>query len=64
MKNKKVIEIIKKIENKGGNASMIMLGNAVFSDSYFKGSKILIIKDKGACLYSKKIKQLKYSINK
>jgi len=50
LQNKKVIEIIKKIENKGGNASMIMLGNAVFSDSYFKGSKELIIKDKGACL--------------
>jgi len=50
LKNKKVIEIIKKIENKNGNASMIMLGNAVFSDSYFKGSKELIIKDKGACL--------------
>ena len=29
---------------------MIMLGNAVFSDIYFKGSKKLIIKDKGAYL--------------
>ena len=50
MKNKKVIRIINDVENNNGNASMIMLGNAVFSDSYFKGSKELIIKDKGACL--------------
>lgn len=50
LKNKKIIELIKKIEVKGGNASMIMLGNAVFSDIYFKGSKELIIKDKAACL--------------
>ena len=50
LKNKKIIEIINKIENNGGNASMIMLGNAVFSDVYFKGSKELIIKDKGAYL--------------
>ena len=48
--NKKILKIINKIENKSGNASMIMLGNAVFSDKYFKGSKELIIKDKGACL--------------
>lgn len=50
LKNKKIINIIKKIENNDGNASMIMLGNAVFSDIYFKGSKELIIKDKGARL--------------
>ncbi|MBU90741.1 hypothetical protein CMO94_04315 [Candidatus Woesearchaeota archaeon] len=50
LKNKKIINIIKNIENKGGNASMIMLGNAVFSNIKFKGSKELIIKDKGACL--------------
>jgi len=54
LRNKKIINIIKKIESKGGNASMIMLGNAVFSDIYFKGSKELVIKDKGACLYNKK----------
>ena len=50
LKNKKVIGTIKNIENKNGNASMIMLGNAVFSNKYFEGSKELIIKDKGACL--------------
>ena len=50
LKNKKVIETIKNIENNNGNASMIMLGNAVFSDKYFKGSKELIIKGKAACL--------------
>ncbi len=50
LKNKKVINIINNIEKRNGNASMIMLGNAVFSDKYFKGSKELIIKDKGACL--------------
>ncbi|MDP7244858.1 MAG: hypothetical protein QF568_05930 [Flavobacteriales bacterium] len=50
LKNKKIIKIIKKIESRNGNASMIMLGNAVFSDKYFKGSRELIIKDKGACL--------------
>jgi len=49
LKNHKIIKIIKNIENKDGNASMIMLGNAVFSDSYFIGSKELIIKDKCAC---------------
>jgi len=49
LKNKKIINLIKKIENKGGNASMIMLGNALFSDTYFKGCKELIIKDK--CAY-------------
>jgi pantoate kinase len=50
LKHRKVIETIKKIENKNGNASMIMLGNAVFSNKYFKDAKELIIKDKGACL--------------
>ena len=50
LKSKKTINIIKNIENKDGNASMIMLGNSVFSDIYFKGSKELIIKDKSACL--------------
>lgn len=50
LKNKDIIEIIRNIENKNGNASMIMLGNAVFSDTKFKGSKELMIKDKGAYL--------------
>ena len=48
LKNKKVVETIDEIEKNGGNASMIMLGNAVFSDKKFRGSKELIIKDKGA----------------
>jgi len=46
--NNKIINLIKKIEEDNGKASMIMLGNAVFSDKKFKGSKVLIIKDKGA----------------
>ncbi|MEK6869838.1 MAG: pantoate kinase [Nanoarchaeota archaeon] len=50
LKNKKIINLIKHIEKNNGNASMIMLGNAVFSDIKFKGSKKLIIKDKGAYL--------------
>jgi len=50
LKSKKTIGIINNVEKKNGNASMIMLGNAVFSDTKFKGSKELIIKDKGACL--------------
>ena len=50
LKNKKLINLIKNIEKNNGNASMIMLGNAVFSDKYFKGSKKLIINDDGACL--------------
>ncbi len=48
LKNKKIINLIRYIEKNNGNASMIMLGNAVFSDTHFKGSKKLIIKDKGA----------------
>src|SRR3989338_5306760 len=50
LKNKKVIGTIKNIEKNNGNASMIMLGNSVFSDKYFKGSEELIIKNNGACL--------------
>jgi len=52
LKNKKVIKLIKIIEKKKGNASMIMLGNAVFSDTKFEGSSELIIKDERACLFS------------
>lgn len=50
LKNKKIINLIKHIEKNNGNASMIMLGNAVFSDIKFEGSKKLIIEDKGAYL--------------
>lgn len=48
--NKRIINIINQIENNDGNASMIMLGNAVFSDKRFKGCKELTINDKGAYL--------------
>jgi len=50
LKSKKITDTIKNIENNNGNASMIMLGNAVFSDINFKGSRKLMIKDKGAYL--------------
>ena len=50
LKDKNVIKTIKNIKKNNGNASMIMLGNAVFSDIKFKGSEKLIIKDKGAYL--------------
>jgi len=50
LRDKKVINLIKKIEHKGGNASMIMLGNAVFSDIPFEGSKMVKISTKKACL--------------
>lgn len=50
LKNKKLIKLINNIEKKGGHASMIMLGNAVFSNIKFKDCKELIIKDKGALL--------------
>ena len=48
--NKNLINLIKKIEKNNGNASMIMLGNAVFSDIPFKGSKKLKIVNKGVHL--------------
>ncbi|MBI3888115.1 hypothetical protein HY310_03555 [Candidatus Microgenomates bacterium] len=50
LNDKKTIKTIGNIEENNGNASMIMLGNAVFSDKYFKGSTKFRIKDKGACL--------------
>ena len=50
LKDKRVKELIKCIENKGGNASMIMLGNAVFSDTKFKDCKKVKISQKGAHL--------------
>jgi len=51
LKNKDIIRLIDKIEKNNGSASMIMLGNAVFSDKRFKGSKELKIMNKGACLF-------------
>jgi len=50
LKDKKTIQTIKEIEKKKGNASMIMLGNAVFSDKPFKGAIKLRILNKGAHL--------------
>ena len=50
LRNKRVINQIKKIEQNGGNASMIMLGNAVFSDVKFEGSINFKISNKRACL--------------
>jgi len=46
--NSQVRKAIKQIESQGGHSSMIMLGNAVFSDIPFKGSKKIEISDKGA----------------
>lgn len=48
LQDKRVKNLIKKIEEKNGNASMIMLGNAVFSDIPFPGSKKVKMVDKGA----------------
>ena len=50
LKYKKAMQAIKKIEENNGNASMIMLGNAVFSDKPFKGSIKFKISGKGAYL--------------
>ena len=50
LKDKKVIKAIEEIEQNKGNASMIMLGNAVFSDKPFKGAERLKITNKGAYL--------------
>jgi len=50
LKDKKTIETIKNIEENNGNASMIMLGNAVFSDKPFKGAKKIKVIDKGTSL--------------
>ena len=48
--NKKTMNAIKSIEKNKGNASMIMLGNAVFSDKPFKGALKFRITGKGAHL--------------
>lgn len=50
LKDKKTMETIKKIEKNNGHASMIMLGNAVFSDNLFEGASKFKISDKGAHL--------------
>ena len=50
LKDKKTIQAIDEIEKRKGNASMIMLGNAVFSNAQFKNSVKLKIAGKGACL--------------
>jgi pantoate kinase len=46
--DKRVINLINKIEKKGGKASMNMLGNSVFANIPFKGGKKALITDKGA----------------
>ncbi len=50
LKDKKTIETIKNIEKNNGDATMIMLGNAVFSDKPFSRAIRLKISDKGAYL--------------
>lgn len=50
LKNKKTTQAIKDIEKNGGNASMIMLGNAIFSDKPFKGANRYKISKIGAHL--------------
>lgn len=50
LKDEKTMETIQEIEKSNGNASMIMLGNAVFSDKPFSGAVKLKILDKGAHL--------------
>lgn len=50
LKDKKTIKTIKNIKKNKGYASMIMLGNAVFSDKPFKGAIKMRISDKGAHL--------------
>ena len=48
LNDKLTIKTINKIGKNGGNVSMIMLGNAVFSDKPFRGSIKLKISNKGA----------------
>lgn len=50
MKGKKTMQTIKNIEKKKGNASMIMLGNSVFSDKNFEGALKFKISNEGAHL--------------
>ena len=48
LRDKKTIQAIENIEKNNGHASMIMLGNAVFSDKSFKGANKFKISGKGA----------------
>jgi len=48
LRERKVKNLIREIESKGGNASMIMLGNAVFADIPFRGCKKIKISERGA----------------
>lgn len=48
--NKKTIDIIGEIEKKGGSASMMIFGNAVYSNRPFPAALRLKISDKGAHL--------------
>jgi len=48
LKDKRTIRAILDIEKRGGNASMIMLGNSVFSNIKFPGARKYSISDKGA----------------
>lgn len=50
LKDKKTIQAIENIEKNSGKASMIMLGNAVFSNKPFKGAIKMTISSKGARL--------------
>jgi pantoate kinase len=50
LQDEKVISVISAIKKQGGRASMIMLGNAVFSNIQFPGSTKYIITQKGAYL--------------
>ncbi len=50
LQDKRTTGAIKNIEKNNGNGSMIMLGNAVFSDIPFNGSMKLRIANTGACV--------------
>jgi len=50
LKDKQTLQTISNIEKNNGNASMIMLGNAIFSDEHFNGAKKYKISSIGAHL--------------
>ncbi len=52
LQDERVKSAINSVEDNGGNASMIMLGNAVFSDTDngLEGCQVVRVSDKGACL--------------
>ena len=51
LRDKRVKRVIQQIEDRNGFASMIMLGNAVFSTQYFEGAKeTMLSKQKGKVL--------------